>query len=114
MEFDGIELRELERITEPDIPAGIKKLFIDSGTGDKIEAQTTDFNIKGIRLLIPAEQDQFDHGESIIITPGDNSFRLIGEIRHVVRIDNAVTYLGIKFFQTKSLLDYGKVIDTYD
>ena len=112
MEFDGIELRELERIHEPYIPDGIKVLYINKGVGENIEATTTDYTIKGIRLLISSTHDDFERGEGIIITPKDKGYQLIGEIRHIVRVHNNITYLGIKFYTTKSLAVYAHLIET--
>jgi len=111
MEFDGIELRELEPIAEPHIPECIKTLFIDKGIGGRIEAQTTDFNSNGIRLLIPTQTDAFTRDEFVIIQPVDNSYRLVGEIRHIVQVHNETTYLGIKFYSTKSLPVYTDLIE---
>lgn len=113
MEFDGIELRELERIHEPHIPDCIKNFYIDKGIGDKIEAKTTDYTIKGIRLFISSQQNNFTRGEGIIISPEDSSYKLIGEIRHIVQVHNDITYLGIKFYNTASLATYVNLIEKH-
>jgi len=111
MDFNGLELRELERITEPHIPEFIRILLIDKGIGSKIEAKTADYSIKGIRLLISTRDHDFQKDESIIIQAADDSFRLVGEIRNIVQIHDNTTYLGIKFHKTRSLEQYIKLID---
>ena len=112
MDYDGIELRELERITGPYIPDCIRIFYVDKGIGNKIRATTTDFTAKGIRLLISSLDDDFQKNESIIIHSEDDNYRLLGEIRHIVRIHDNTTYLGIKFHNMKSLGHYISLISS--
>jgi hypothetical protein len=103
MEWDGEEMREFDRLSGASIPDSIKTFLVDQGKGEVLKAETTDFSIKGIRLLIPVAYTNFHTGDGIILFPGDEKFRLIGEVVHSVKIDEKTCYTGIKFLNSKSL-----------
>lgn len=114
MDLDGIDLREYERIDGSLVPESFRNFFIEQGTGKKIKAETTDFTVKGIRLLIPISADKIREGDGLIIYPKDESFKLIGEIVYIVSLGNNILYAGIRFLRTESLQNYVRIIDKID
>ncbi|MBN1699827.1 MAG: hypothetical protein JW881_20090 [Spirochaetales bacterium] len=112
MDWDGIDLREFERMEGTLIPSCFRKFIIEQGMGEKIKTETTDFSIKGIRLLIPVTNALFRVGDGLIIYPEDERFKLVGEIIYVAALDNNTLYAGIRFLRTKSLDEYIKIIET--
>jgi hypothetical protein len=111
MDWDGIDLREFERMEGKFIPTSFKNFFIDQGTGEKIKTETTDFTVKGIRLLIPASSAIFQVGDGLIIYPADEKFKLVGEVIYVAALSKDTLYAGIRFLRTKSLDEYIKILD---
>jgi hypothetical protein len=111
MDWDGIDLREFERMEGKLIPTSLKNLFIDQGTGEKIKTETTDFTVKGVRLLIPASSAIFQVGDGLIIYPADQKFKLVGEVIYVAALSKDTLYAGIRFLRTKSLDEYIKILD---
>ncbi len=109
--WEGSDLREYERISSENIPDSLKNLCIEQGTGEKIKGETTDFTVKGVRLLIPCSSKEFANGDGIIIFPEDESFKLIGEIVHIIGLDENTAYAGIRFLHTKSLKKYYKILE---
>ncbi|MBN2535878.1 MAG: hypothetical protein JXB88_23560 [Spirochaetales bacterium] len=114
MDWDGLDLREFERIEGHFIPECFKNFIIEQGTGNKIKAETTDFTIKGIRLLIPIPLENIQAGDGLIIYPLDESFKLIGEIIYIISLDDDTLYAGIRFLRTKSLDNYIRIIEETD
>jgi hypothetical protein len=110
-EWDGTDLREYERLGTDNIPESLRNLCIEQGTGEKIKGETTDFTVKGVRLLIPCSSKEFSNGDGIIIFPEDESFRLVGEIVHIIGLDENTAYAGIRFLNTKSLQKYHKILE---
>lgn len=110
MDWDGIDLREYERKEGNYIPECFRNFIIEQGTGNKIKAETTDFTIKGVRLLIPISQEEINAGDGLIIYPLDESFTLIGETIYVISLNDDTLYAGIRFLKTKSLDKYIKIL----
>ncbi|MBN1413418.1 MAG: PilZ domain-containing protein [Spirochaetales bacterium] len=106
MEWDGEDMREYDRLTGVAIPGNFKSFLIDQGNGELVKAETTDFSVKGVRLLIPLANTNFNSGDGVILVPEDRKFKLVGEIIHSVKIDENTCYAGIKFLKTKSLDEY--------
>lgn len=106
MEITDKDLREHERIIGELIPEELKHFSVDLCIGEILEARTTDFTSKGIRLFIPLPYTEFQQGQIIIILPKTKKYKLIGEIRHSLMIDNKTCYTGILFLKTKSLKKY--------
>jgi hypothetical protein len=111
--WSGTDLREYERIGSENIPDCLKRFCIEQGTGEKIKGETTDFTVKGVRLLIPCSSNEFCNGDGIIIYPEDESFKLVGEIIHIIGLDEKTAYAGIRFLRTKSLVKYHKILEEY-
>jgi hypothetical protein len=111
MDWDGIDLREYERKEGNFIPECFRNFIVEQGTGNKIKAETTDFSIKGIRLLIPISPKDIQAGDGLIIYPLDESFKLVGEIIYVISLNDSTLYAGIRLLRTKSLYNYIKVIE---
>ena len=111
MDWDGIDLREYERIEGSLVPICFRNFLIDQGTGNKIKAETTDFSVKGIRLLIRLPAEDIQVGDGLIIYPVDESFKLVGEIIYVVSINASILCAGVRFLRTKSLNNYIKIIE---
>ncbi|MBN2442263.1 MAG: hypothetical protein JXJ04_12990 [Spirochaetales bacterium] len=114
MDWDGIDLREYERKEGSLVPECFRNFIIEQGTGKKIKVETTDFTVKGLRLLIPSTRDDIMAGDGLIIYPLDESFKLIGEIVYVVSLNENILYAGIRFLRTKSLENYIKIIEGID
>jgi len=114
MDWDGIDLREYERIEGSLVPACFRNFIIEQGTGNKIKAETTDFSVKGIRLLIKLPAEDFQAGDGLIIYPVDESYKLVGEIIYIVSISESILYAGIRFLRTKSLDNYIKIVEDID
>jgi hypothetical protein len=112
--WDGPDLREYERISSDNIPDCLKRLCIEQGTGEKLKGETTDFTVKGVRLLIPCSSKEFSNGDGLIIFPEDESFKLVGEIIHIIGLDEKTAYAGIRFLPTKSLKRYHKILEEND
>jgi len=111
MDWDGIDLREYERLEGNLVPDCFKNFYIEQGTGKKIKVKTTDFTIKGIRLLIPMTSNELQTGDGLIISPVDESYQLIGEVIYVVSVNNDTLCAGIRFLRTKSLSIYIQIIE---
>lgn len=114
MDWDGIDLREYERMEGNYIPECFRNFIIEQGTGNKIKAETTDFTIKGIRLLIPIPLEDIQAGDGLIIYPLDESFKLIGEIIYIISLNEETLYAGVRFLRTKSLDNYIRIIEETD
>jgi hypothetical protein len=111
--WNGPDLREYDRIGSENIPDCLKNLCIEQGTGERIRGETTDFTVKGVRLLIPCSSKEFSNGDGLIIFPEDESFRLVGEIIHIIGLDEQTAYAGIRFLRTKSLKKYHKILEEH-
>ena len=114
MEWDGIDLREYERMDGAKVPESIQSFLVEQGTGSKIKATTTDFTIKGVRLLIPSSPREYQAGDGLIIYSSDERYKLVGEIVYVIPLADDTVHAGIRFLKTKSLDEYLRLIDEYD
>jgi hypothetical protein len=110
MEWDGEEMREFDRLSGSSIPEGLKSFLVDQGQGELLKAETTDFSLKGLRLLVPVVQSNMHTGDGIILFPENGKFKLVGEVVHSVKIDDRTCYVGIKLLNSKSLEDYHSMI----
>jgi len=112
--WGGMDLREFERLGSELIPECLRIFYVEQGTGEKIKGETTDFTVKGVRLLLPCSSCDFSNGDGIIISPADGSFSLVGEIVHIIGLDETTSYAGIRFLRTKSLKKYYEILEEND
>lgn len=111
MDWDGIDLREYERIEGQLVPECFRFFIIEQGTGNKIKAETTDFTVKGLRLLIPQPLEDMQTGDGLIIYPKDESYKLVGEVIYIVSVSDEMFYAGIRFLRTGSLNHYTQIVE---
>ncbi|MBN2739043.1 MAG: PilZ domain-containing protein [Spirochaetales bacterium] len=111
MDWDGIDLREYERLDAKQTPKGLEEFRIDFGDGKLIKSATTDFSVKGLRLIARCSKSEINVGDVIILKPSGFEYSLIGEVVYAFEADETMLYIGIKLHPSRALGNYASEVE---
>jgi len=105
--------RKSPRITADELIEKLKKITIDQGWGEQLEATSFDASEQGLGLRLTADPGLFTIGFHVILfLTNQKDFKLIGRIIYTKIITPDILHLGIQLSSSKSLEKYHELLNS--